>query len=394
MSDLNTQNVHERFNRLTFGKVWDVRKKLKKLILSPLGLTFNNVTQAWTPQGIHNGGQSSTAKSGDAREYIQRMVEPRCLETNLNCEHNNLCWLIPLIWGNDQEFKENQNLKFGLLDAHRFDQGGGDPDTPCLLVEGKVMSLTEVGQEYVNITHRHAIDIFKVGVIERGVTKYLKILTMIQDERFRSFSNKNWKKHYPQKPKTLRERKSAEANTCSKKRPANEDPQPIVKDEPRSPKRRKVDETDPQIDEVGPQIDEIDPEVLTSSQGHFSEGEVSEAIEDAIYERWRYYSEYGSYQADDYTEEVVEFQDPLDDGDLDTIDGLKCQECEVQFHRNADWVAHQEAVHSLIGDHQCMICDTKFTKIYVLTDHIINSHQFPLIETEIVEEVDHYSLIP
>ena len=391
MSDLNTQNVHELFNRLTFGKVWDVRKKLKKLILSPLGLTFNNVTQAWTPQGIHNGGQSSTAKSGDAREYIQRMVEPRCLETNLNCEHNNLCWLIPLIWGNDQEFKENQNLKFGLLDAHRFDQGGGDPDTPCLLVEGKVMSLTEVGQEYVNITHRHAIDIFKVGVIERGVTKYLKILTMIQDGRFRSISNKNWKKHYPQKPKTLRERKSAEANTCSKKRPANEDPQPIVKDEPRSPKRRKVDE-DPQIDEVGPQIDEIDPEVLTSSQGHFSEGEVSEAIEDAIYERWRYYSEYGSYQADDYTEEVVEFQDPLDDGDLDTIDGLKCQECEVQFQRNADWVAHQEAVHSLIGDHQCMICDTKFTKIYVLTDHIINSHPPP--KTEIVEEVDHYSLIP
>ena len=380
MSDLKTQNVHEHFNRLTFGKV------SKKLILSPLGLTFNGVTQAWTPQGIHKGGQSSTAKTEDAIEYLQRMVEPRCLETDPNCEHNNLCWLVPLIWGTDKEFKENKNLKFGILDAYRLDQGGGNPNTPCLLVEGKTMSLNEVGQEYVSITHRAATDIFKVGVIECGVAKYLKILTMIQDERFRSFSGKIWKKHYPRKPKTLREKKSGEVNTCSKKRPANEDPQPIVKNEPRSPKRRKIDDTDPQVDEIDPQANKVDPQALTFPQGHFTEDGAfkSDALRiDEINKVSRYFANYGSLQAHDFIEEVAGTQVPSDDEDLGTIEGLKCQDCEVQFWRPYDLLAHQEGVHSQIGSYVCMICDAKFSKIYVLTEHIMNFVNFLKLMTKI-----------
>ena len=402
MSDLKTKNVHESFNRLAFGKVWN---KFKKLILKPLGLTFNNVTNVWTPQGIHKGGQSSTAKTEDAIEYLQRMVEPRCLETDPNCKHNNLCWLVPLIWGTDKEFKENKNLKFGILDASRLDRGGGNPNTPCLLVEGKMLSLNEVGQEYVSITHRAATDIFKVGVLECGVAKYLKILTMIQDGRFKSFSGNDWKKHYPQKPKTLREKRSGEVNACSKKRPANEDSQPIVENEPRSPKRRKVDEADPQVDEVGPQIHEIGPKALTSHQGHLTEDGTLEKYDPRfdIDKISRYYDEYGSFPADDLTEEVVGPPVPPDDEELGTIEDLKCQECEVQFCRPYDLRAHLEGVHSLIGAYVCMICDTKFSKIYVLTKHIMNFCQLPktddegqnpLIKTEVIEEeIDHYSQI-
>ena len=52
-------------------------------------------------------------------------------------------------------------------------------------------------------------------------------------------------------------------------------------------------------------------------------------------------------------------------------------------------------MHSQIGDYECRICDIKFTQIFVLTEHIKNSHQIPkvddkdpnlLIKAEIIEE--------
>ena len=397
MSDLETQNVYEYFNRLakSFGKVWN---KFDKVILLPLGITFNSVTKVWTPQGTHKGGQSSTAKTEDAIEFLESMVEPRCLDKYPDCEHNGHCWHVPLIWGTEKEFTENKNLKFGILDARRLDDGGGNPNTVCLLVDGEMKSLNQVGQPYTPSTHRAPTDIFKVGVLECGVPKYLKILTMIQDGRFRSFSDKDWTIHYPPKAKTSREKKSGEGKIRSKKRSANEDSQQIVKDEPRSPKRRKVDETDPKVDEVGPQINEIDPKALTSPRGYFTEDGAFQADDLQVGEIGkisRYFSEYGSFQAHDLVEKVVEFQFPLDDEDQGFIDDLKCQECAIKFERSYDLLAHQEGMHSQIGDYECRICDIKFTQIFVLTEHIKNSHQIPkvddkdpnlLIKTEIIEE--------
>ena len=118
----------------------------------------------------------------------------------------------------------------------------------------------------------------------------------------------------------------------------------------------------------------------------------------------RYFANYGSLQAHDPIEEVAGTQVPSDDDDLGTIEGLKCQDCEIQFWRPYDSLAHKEGVHSQIGSYVCVICDAKFSKIYVLTEHITNfcqlskaddEDQNPLIKTEMVEEeVYHYSQIP
>ena len=116
MFDLLKQNVFDYFNHLAqfFGTV---RAKNGKVICRPLDLTHKSVTTIWTPQGTRKGGQSCTDKTEDAIEYLERMVQPQCLETYPNCEHHGNCWYVPLVWGSESDFKNNE-LKYGILDKN------------------------------------------------------------------------------------------------------------------------------------------------------------------------------------------------------------------------------------------------------------------------------------
>ena len=63
-----------------------------------------------------------------------------------------------------------------------------------------------------------------------------------------------------------------------------------------------------------------------------------------------------------------------------------CDDCEENFAAAYELRVHQESIHMKVGNYECRICNTKFSYIEKLTNHVEDTHLNTL--TNVVEEYD------